>query len=165
LEYLHGHNIVHCDIKGGNILVDSQGNVKLADFGASKQIASLLASSGGEAAAKSLHGTPYWMAPEVGKLFFDRLGLCSGVKTYGAAKQSASLHERSKNEAAAKSLHGTPYWMALEVRKLCSDRLEFCFGVKFAASPSRLRAVGGSSRQESARDALLDGTEDEAAML
>jgi serine/threonine protein kinase len=100
LEYLHGHNIVHCDIKGGNILVDSQGNVKLADFGASKQIASLLASSGGEAAAKSLHGTPYWMAPEVRRLCFDRLVRGFGVKVLAQSRGRSQSYWSGRQESA-----------------------------------------------------------------
>uniref|UniRef100_A0A7N0UFJ5 mitogen-activated protein kinase kinase kinase n=1 Tax=Kalanchoe fedtschenkoi TaxID=63787 RepID=A0A7N0UFJ5_KALFE len=61
LEYLHRNGIMHRDIKGANILVDNKGCIKLADFGASKQVEELATVTG----AKSMKGTPYWMAPEV----------------------------------------------------------------------------------------------------
>ncbi|KAK6930006.1 Protein kinase domain, partial [Dillenia turbinata] len=61
LEYLHKNGIMHRDIKGANILVDNKGCIKLADFGASKKVVELATISG----AKSMKGTPYWMAPEV----------------------------------------------------------------------------------------------------
>ncbi|KAL4642553.1 hypothetical protein ACB092_02G027100 [Castanea dentata] len=61
LEYLHKNGIMHRDIKGANILVDNKGCIKLADFGASKQVVELATING----AKSMKGTPYWMAPEV----------------------------------------------------------------------------------------------------
>ena len=57
-EYLHANNIIHRDIKGGNILVDNSGQIKLADFGASKKLDSI------NSQADSFVGTPYWMAPE-----------------------------------------------------------------------------------------------------
>uniref|UniRef100_A0A0E0AVF1 mitogen-activated protein kinase kinase kinase n=1 Tax=Oryza glumipatula TaxID=40148 RepID=A0A0E0AVF1_9ORYZ len=44
---------------GANILVDNKGCIKLADFGASKQVEKLATT------AKTMKGTPYWMAPEV----------------------------------------------------------------------------------------------------
>lgn len=53
---------MHRDIKGANILVDNAGRVKLADFGASKQIEELATLGSG---FKSVRGTPYWMAPEI----------------------------------------------------------------------------------------------------
>jgi len=62
LCYLHSHGVMHRDVKGANLLVDNNGVVKLADFGASRQLASLVTLSGG---CQSVRGTPYWMAPEV----------------------------------------------------------------------------------------------------
>jgi serine/threonine protein kinase len=63
LDYLHCHRIIHRDIKGANILVDTDGRCKLADFGASKRLADIASQTGG--GNKSLRGTPFWMAPEV----------------------------------------------------------------------------------------------------
>ncbi|XP_044482426.1 mitogen-activated protein kinase kinase kinase 18-like [Mangifera indica] len=59
LRYLHSLNIVHCDVKGKNILVGpSSSFCKLADFGSSKEIDN----SGGPVLPR---GSPLWMAPEV----------------------------------------------------------------------------------------------------
>ena len=60
LEYLHVHNVIHRDIKGANVLVDSNGICKLADFGGAKKIY-----NDANGIFNSLKGTPYWMAPEV----------------------------------------------------------------------------------------------------
>ncbi|KAI3521342.1 hypothetical protein L1887_10805 [Cichorium endivia] len=65
LDYLHKNGIMHRDIKGANILVDNKGCIKLADFGASKQVVELVNTQNLHICAKSMKGTPYWMAPEV----------------------------------------------------------------------------------------------------
>ena len=62
LEYLHANRIAHRDIKCANLLVDLSGCVKLADFGASKQLADLRSYTEGY---MTVTGSPYWMAPEV----------------------------------------------------------------------------------------------------
>jgi len=67
LHYLHSNRILHRDIKGGNILVDDKGTIKLADFGASKEIfpQSLGESNSIMMQSMTIKGTPYFMAPEV----------------------------------------------------------------------------------------------------
>ncbi|KAL1557047.1 mitogen-activated protein kinase kinase kinase [Salvia divinorum] len=57
LKYLHDRDVIHRDIKCANILVHTNGLVKLADFGLAK------ASKLNE--VKSCKGTAFWMAPEV----------------------------------------------------------------------------------------------------
>jgi serine/threonine protein kinase len=61
LEWLHGQGVCHRDIKGANLLITKEGQVKLADFGVARK----LTDSSEQPSAASVAGTPYWMAPEV----------------------------------------------------------------------------------------------------
>ncbi|CAE7108499.1 unnamed protein product [Rhizoctonia solani] len=65
LNYLHEREIIHRDIKGGNILVDNKGGIKISDFGISKKVEDNLL--GSRIHRPSLQGSVFWMAPEVVK--------------------------------------------------------------------------------------------------
>ena len=70
LRYLHQNSIIHRDIKPANVLVDRDGRIRLADFGSARRIEKVVVDEDGDGGAKkatdmSVHGTPYYMAPEL----------------------------------------------------------------------------------------------------
>ncbi|ESP00814.1 hypothetical protein LOTGIDRAFT_64389, partial [Lottia gigantea] len=64
VEYLHQNDVIHRDIKGGNVMLMPNGIIKLIDFGCAKRLCFNLSMSQTQI-LKSMKGTPYWMAPEV----------------------------------------------------------------------------------------------------
>lgn len=63
LQYAHHKNVIHRDVKPANILIDEQGNVKVADFGLAKKLG-LDADKQGLTSASDALGTPDYIAPE-----------------------------------------------------------------------------------------------------
>jgi len=59
LAYIHSLHRIHRDIKSDNILLSSDGHIKLADFGYAAQLTQK------QIKRNTVVGTPYWMAPEL----------------------------------------------------------------------------------------------------
>lgn len=62
LDYAHRQGIIHRDLKPSNVVLDSEGNAFLADFGIALLAEEMLALSGAE-----LMGTPLYASPELAK--------------------------------------------------------------------------------------------------
>ena len=60
MEHLHGHNIVHRDLKSGNVLISGDMEMKVCDFGTARAVVDKCEQS-------TVRGTYRWMAPEIMK--------------------------------------------------------------------------------------------------
>ena len=59
LAYLHARRLVHRDIKSANLLMQTDGTLKLADFGVTAELTAAISRR------HTMIGSPYWMSPEV----------------------------------------------------------------------------------------------------
>lgn len=99
LAYMHSQNVLHRDIKAKNILADTQGNCKLADFGSATVFEDM---SVARQPSLNYNYTPLWTAPEVVQGAYGRKvdiwGLGCVIIEMATAK--TPWHEKSKTERA-----------------------------------------------------------------
>ena len=80
IEYAHQQGVIHRDLKPANILLDSQGQPRIADFGLAKQ----LHNDSGLTTTGQILGTPSYMSPEQAEGVPERIGTSSDVYSLGA---------------------------------------------------------------------------------
>ncbi|KAF2468256.1 uncharacterized protein BDR25DRAFT_266039 [Lindgomyces ingoldianus] len=101
IKYLHQRNIVHRDLKTGNLFLDKDMNVKVGDFG----LAALLVSQNDFGAIRrtTMCGTPNYLAPEVlektGKGHDEKVDLWAiGIMMYTLAVGRAPFHAAKRED-------------------------------------------------------------------
>lgn len=100
VKYLHTRNIVHRDLKTGNLLLDANMNIKVGDFG----LAALLISQNDLGARRTtMCGTPNYLAPEIlektGRGHNEKVDLWAiGIIAYTLAVGRAPFHAAKKEE-------------------------------------------------------------------
>jgi hypothetical protein len=92
LEYLHSQHIIYRDLKLENILIDSEGHVRLADFGLSRKV-----ENEGNVAS-TLVGSPAYMSPEILKR--KEVSFASDIYSYGVV-----MHQLLTGELPFENLH------------------------------------------------------------
>lgn len=139
LDYLHTKNRIHRDVKAANILLNSEGIAKLADFGVSeKKSAELDTSKSCDSARKSsIIGTPLWLPPEVlnqspdygfaidiWSLGITVIEMADGQPPFSNLKQEAALSEIKNLDQPSPTFRAPEEWPAsfLNFLALCLNK-------------------------------------------
>lgn len=147
---LHRRRIIHRDIKSGNILLSSKGDVKLADFGVSKQL-----SVGIQTMNKGIVGSAHWLPPEAlgsgdkadqdeRKPVGEKGDVWSlGITAIELAEGFPPNHECQPIQAMLKTLSDPPPSLpeGSDYSDLFRDFIRFCLVKDPAARPSASQAL------------------------
>lgn len=116
LDHAHRRDVIHRDLKGGNVMVLPEGRIKVLDFGLARRVVSetgptMVASSLSLTETGSVVGTPQYMAPEVlmGQDADARSDLWAlGVMLYEMVSGAPPFAGQTAYETAAAILHSPP---------------------------------------------------------
>ena len=137
LEYLHAQGVLHRDIKGANLLVDANGRIKVADFGACTyaQLDKRL----------TVIGTPFWMAPEIIEMTSG--GTAADIWSLGCTviellTGSPPYYTLGSMQALFKMVDDPHPPLPANISASCQDFLLKCFVKDFAKRPTATQLLG-----------------------
>uniref|UniRef100_A0A4W5LXU0 Protein kinase C n=1 Tax=Hucho hucho TaxID=62062 RepID=A0A4W5LXU0_9TELE len=134
IQFLHSKGIVYRDLKLDNVLLDSEGHIKIADFGMCKE------NMEGETRTCTFCGTPDYIAPEIllGQKYGSSVDWWSfGVLLYEMLIGQSPFHGRNEEELFQSIRTDDPCyprWLAKDL---------------FVREPERRLGVKGNIRQHS----------------
>ncbi|WP_438397401.1 serine/threonine-protein kinase [Caballeronia sp. DA-9] len=147
LADIHAANVIHRDIKPGNIRVDGSGVVKILDFGLARR-------AGDDAQTLNIIGTVGYMAPELWDGATISFDASIDVYAFGVtalallgAKPPKEILERPPKPVAANALA----YLAGDVPSALSTMLEQCLSYVATQRPS-MRAIEETLRQHLLKD-------------
>uniref|UniRef100_A0A674F6N0 Protein kinase C n=1 Tax=Salmo trutta TaxID=8032 RepID=A0A674F6N0_SALTR len=141
LQFLHSKGIVYRDLKLDNVLLDSEGHIKIADFGMCKE------NMEGETRTCTFCGTPDYIAPEIllGQKYGSSVDWWSfGVLLYEMLTGQSPFHGRDEEELFQSIRTDDPCyprWLAKDARDILIKL--------FVREPERRLGVKGNIRQHS----------------
>ena len=106
LEYAHRHGVIHRDVKPGNLLINPDGVVKLADFGIAKAAEDSRITQIG-----SVVGTAAYLSPERAQRpgrDAERRRLLAGRRALPGARRAGAYESGSLTELALRQQEGEP---------------------------------------------------------
>ncbi|VIO95238.1 Protein kinase domain containing protein [Brugia malayi] len=141
LEYLHRNEIIHRDIKPANILRDSNGNVKIGDFGSAKRLQAICCQQ-----TSPFIGTPNYMAPEV-VLGHTRHGRKADIWSVGCTLVEMLTAKPPWNNLEPMAIifniakHNPTYQLPIEVDPILSYLISITFERNVDKRPSALQLL------------------------
>jgi serine/threonine-protein kinase len=135
IDYAHGREVIHRDIKRSNILLAEGLEVKIVDFGVAKLLGSEFTRS------QTRFGTPGYMAPEqvLGRKVTGSADIFAlGVVAFELLSKQTPFPGDSVDTVLQKLVHEDPIFPAgLERRGLSSEKWKTIFGRALAKDPDR----------------------------